>query len=422
MRCDLLIHNIGELLTCQSNSGPLRGRSMTEIGLIRDGAVAISDGLIVEVGASSYIKGNYDADREIDAEGRVVLPGFVECHTHIVYGGNRLDEFELRIKGADYMEILAAGGGILSSVSNTRNASVEVLVASGERRLRKLVRNGVTTCEIKTGYGLDLETELKMLDAIIEIGRRSEIDVIPTFMPAHAIPPEFKGRSDEYVDLICDVMLPKVANSYDLNIAPAGIFVDVFCEKNAFDLAQSERILLKAKDLGFGIKAHVDEFTNLGGARMAIGLGAVSIDHLDAISDEEIELLSESTTVGVVTPTVNLNFGSHEFADARRLIDSGCAVALSTDFNPGSSPCPSPLVAMAISSRYQRLTPAEAVVAATINAAYAAGVGDTCGSIQTGKSADIVLFDSDDHRELVYEFGDSRVVNVIKKGRTLDAR
>jgi imidazolonepropionase len=420
MNCDTLIFNIGQLLTCGGEDVPRRGSAMGDIGLITDGAVAIRDGRIVEVGVSDEMRAKYSAVMQIDAQGKVVLPGFVECHTHIVYGGDRLDEFELRIKGADYMEILAAGGGILSSVAKTRNATLDELVASGAARLAKLIRNGVTTCEIKTGYGLDSETEFRMLDAIIAIGKNADIDVIPTFMPAHAIPPEFKERADEYVDLICDVMLPEVARRYDLNIAPAGIFVDVFCERNAFDLAQSERILKTAKSLGFGIKAHVDEFTNLGGARMAIGLGAVSIDHLDAISDEEIGLLADSPTVGVVTPTVNLNFGSHEFADARKLIDRGCALAISTDFNPGSSPCPSPLAAMAIAARYQKLMPAETVVAATINAAYATGVGDSCGSIEAGKLADMVVYDCMDYRELVYEFGHSRILNVIKKGRVLD--
>lgn len=420
MNCDTLIFNIGQLLTCGGEGGPRRGSAMSEIGVAHDGAVAIRDGRILEVGASEEMRLKYSAETQIDANGKVVLPGFVECHTHIVYGGDRLDEFELRIKGADYMEILAAGGGILSTVAKTRNATLEELIGSGSARLAKLVRNGVTACEIKTGYGLDVETEFRMLDAIIAIGERSDIDVIPTFMPAHAIPPEFKGRADEYVDLICDVMLPEAARRYDLKIAPAGIYVDVFCERNAFDLAQSERILKTAKSLGFGIKAHVDEFTNLGGARMAIGLGAVSIDHLDAISDEEIGLLADSSTVGVVTPTVNLNLGSHEFADARKLIDKGCALAISTDFNPGSSPCPSPLAAMAIAARYQKLMPAETVVAATINAAYAAGVGESCGSIETGKIADMVVYDCTDYRELVYEFGHSRILNVIKKGRMLD--
>ena len=420
MHCDLIIHNIGQLVTCRSDNGPRKGVAMSDIGMVKDGAIAIKNGFVIEVGTSADLLSRNESGNLLDAEGRVVMPGFVECHTHIVYGGNRLDEFELRIQGADYLEILAAGGGILNTVSKTRHSSLEELVMTGKKRLSKLIRNGVTTCEIKTGYGLDLETEMRMLDAILRIADESDIDVIPTFMPAHAVPPEYKERSGEFVNLICDVMLPEVAKRYDLKRDPAGIFVDVFCEKNAFDLEQSERILKTAKALGFGIKAHVDEFTNLGGARMAIGLGAVSIDHLDAISDEEIQLLARSSTVGVVTPTVNLNFGSHEFADARKLIDGGCALAISTDFNPGSSPCPSPLAAMAIASRYQKLMPAETIVAATINAAHATGVGARCGSIEEGKFADLVIYDCEDHRELVYEFGHSRIVNVMKKGRLLD--
>ncbi len=278
---------------------------------------------------------------------------------------------------------------------------------------------GTTTAEIKTGYGLNTESEIKMLEVIAELDRRHPIDIVPTFMPAHAIPPEFKANANAYIDLICNQMLPRawrwfVASDFH-DRTP--FFADVFCEKGAFDLSQSRKVLETARSLGFKLKAHVDEFTNLGGSRMAIENGAVTIDHLDAISDDEIKLLASSNTIGVVTPTVNFNFGGGEFADARRLIDSGCAVALSTDYNPGSAPCPSQPMAMAIASRYQNLLPAEAMNAATINAAFAIGLGNLAGSIEPGKLADLVLVETNDYRQLVYEFGGNMTGTVVKRGR-----
>lgn len=424
MLADLIIHNIGELVTCGSSGRLKKGAEILDAGILKDAAVAVKDGKFHAVGNSDVVRREYEAFDEIDAHGRTVLPGFVECHTHIVYAGDRLDEFELRIKGADYMEILEAGGGILSTVRNTRAASVEELVHLSRIRLDRLRANGVTTCEIKTGYGLDTQTELKMLEVIAAVDVADPVDVVPTFLPAHAVPPEYReaGGADEYVELICGEMLPKAAEwlkGTHFSRSEEGqpdIFIDVFCEKNAFDLEQSRKVLTKAKDLGFGIKAHVDEFTNLGGAKLAIGLGAVSVDHLDAISDEEIGLLAESETVGVVTPTVNFNLGSDLYADARKLIDSGCAVAVSTDYNPGSAPCPSPANAMAIACRYQKLLPAEAINGFTINAAFAVGRGTETGSIEIGKKADLLLLDTGDHREICYEFGGNLVELVIKDG------
>ena len=390
---------------------------MRDVGLIENGAVAIRSGRIIGVGDSAR---EFTTDRVIDAGGRVVCPGFVDPHTHIVFAGDRLDEFELKIKGADYLEILANGGGIISTVRNTRTASIEDLVREAKSRLDKMLANGTTTAEIKTGYGLDTATELKMLRVIAEVSLTHRVDLIPTFLAAHAVPPEFKDSPDQYVDLICDEMLPGAMEyfkaSTDFPNQGIPIFADVFCERNAFDLGQSRRVLETAKSLGFGIKAHVDEFTNLGGSRMAIEMGATSIDHLDAISDDEIALLADSNTIGVVTPTVNFNFGSSEFADARKLIDAGCAVALSTDYNPGSAPCPSQPMAMAIACRYQKLLPSEAMNAATINAAHAIGLGDRIGSIEIGKSADLVVLNCEDYRLLANEFGGSLVHTVIKGG------
>ncbi|CAN5596360.1 imidazolonepropionase [soil metagenome] len=428
MKADLIVHNTKQLVTCASEGKSKNGSEMQNAGIIENGAFAVKDGLIIAVGKSEDILGKFEAEEILDAKQKVVCPSFVECHTHIVFAGNRLDEFELKIKGADYLEILESGGGILSTVRQTRAANLAELVVQSKKRLDKLLALGVTTCEVKTGYGLDFETEIKMLEAIAELDRVHKIELIPTFLPAHAVPPEFKNKSDEYVDLICKQMLPGLLdwrNNLYIDVdrpdftykKEKPFFVDVFCEKNAFDLQQSRRVLETAKSLGFGLKAHVDEFTNLGGAQMAIELGAVSIDHLDAISDEEIKLLAGSETIGVVTPTVNFNFGSTEFADARKLIDSGCAIAVSTDYNPGSAPCPSLPVAMAIACRYQKLLPSEAFNAATINAAFAVGLGKNKGSIEVGKSADFLVLDTADYREICYEFGGNLIESVYKNGR-----
>lgn len=419
-RVDLIIQNAKQLITCSSNGNARKGVAMQDVGVIENGAVAISKGEIVAVGKSNEITSEFSGDKVIEATGKSVTPAFVECHTHVVYGGNRLDEFELRIKGADYLEILESGGGIISTVRKTREASLSELVERSKKRLDKMLKLGVATCEVKTGYGLDSETELKMLEAIAELDNTHEIDLVPTFLPAHAIPPEWKGKEDEFTELICEEMLPNAIEwfrkSHFPNNDSSKLFIDVFCEKGAFNLEQSKRVISTAKDLGFAIKAHVDEFTNLGCAAFAIENGATSIDHLDATSDEEIELLADSETVGIVTPTVNFNFGSTEFADARKMIDKGCAIAVSTDFNPGSAPCPSLQTAMAIACRYQKLLPSEVFVGATINAAFAVGLGNRVGSIEVGKRADLLILQTDDYREMAYEFGGNLVQTVIKNG------
>lgn len=420
LHADLIIQNIGELVTCASGGKPKRGGAMRDCGITENGAVAIADGKFVGVGKSDEIIRAFVADQTIDAEGRVVCPGFVDPHTHIVYAGNRLNEFELKIKGAEYLEILAAGGGILSTVKATRAASVEELVGAAAKRLDKMLKCGTTIVEIKTGYGLDTETELKMLAVIETLDKVHPATIVPTFLAAHTVPPEFKDRSDRYVDLVCDEMLPLAWKWYEQSHFPAtGVrfYCDVFTERNAFDLDQSRRLLERAKNLGFGTKAHVDQFTSLGGSRLSIESNAVSIDHLDEISNAEIAKLAESDTVGVVIPTENFNAGKAKFAPARKLIDAGCAVAISTDYNPGSAPCPSQQMAMAIACRYQKLLPSEAMNAATINAGCAIGLGETHGSIEIGKWADVLICDCKDYRQIAFEFGGNLVTTVVKSGQ-----
>ncbi|MDQ3372948.1 MAG: imidazolonepropionase [Acidobacteriota bacterium] len=449
MIVDLIIHNIKQLVTCASRNEMKKGAAMQDVGIIENGAVAIVEGKIIGVGKSKEIHKNFGSENVIDARNKVVCPGFVECHTHIVFAGNRLDEFELKIKGADYLEILAKGGGILSTVKHTRQASLAELIEQSRKRLDKMLALGVTTCEVKTGYGLDTETELKILGAIFKLNKTHSIELIPTLLAAHAVPPEYKGKEDDYIDLICNETLPRamelyafvklgidemrskvIANDQGSGIGSFSVsetswfytmqdnpfFMDVFCEKNAFNLEQSKKVLEAGKRFGMKVKAHVDEFTNLGGTQMAIELDATSVDHLDKISDTEIELLVNSNTIGVITPTVNFNFGSCEFADARKMIDAGCAIAVSTDYNPGSAPCPSLPNAMAIACRYQKLLPSEALNAATINAAFAVGLGGKVGSIEVGKQADILILETNDYRGLSYEFGGNPVETIVKKG------
>ncbi len=423
-QAELIIHNAGQLVTCASGGKAKRGAAMVDVGIIADGAVAVVGGEIVGVGRSAEILDSYSSDNVIDAAGKVVCPGFVDPHTHIVFAGDRLNEFELKIKGADYLEILANGGGIISTVRQTREASVENLIEQSRKRLDKMLACGTTTCEIKTGYGLDIEAELKMLAVIETLDKTHVIDIVPTFLAAHAVPPEFRDNPDAYVDLICNEMLTLAWKWYEQSHfaeKQRPFFCDVFTEKNAFNIEQSQRVLETAASLGFGIKAHVDQFTNLGGSSLAIKSNAVSIDHLDAISDEEIKQLAASETVGVVIPTENFNAGKTQFSNARKMIDAGCAVAISTDYNPGSAPCPSQPMAMAISCRYQKLLPAEAMNAATINAAFAIGLGATHGSIEVGKKADLCIFDSCDYRQISYEFGGNLIGTIIVKGQKLKA-
>lgn len=430
IKVDLIIHHAGQLVTCAGHGKAKKGREMLELGIIENGAIAIKGNLIKAVGTSEEILSKYESEDVLDANGKVVMSAFVDPHTHIIYGGNRLDEFELKIKGADYLEILANGGGILSTVKHTREASKQELVEKTIKRLDKMLAHGTATVEIKTGYGLDEETEFKMLDVWEELDKVHPIYCVPTFLAAHAVPPEFKENSDEYVRIICEKMIPNLfkwrrygyidEDRIDFSEKMAKpFFVDVFCEKNAFTLEQTKRILETAKVNHFNLKAHVDEFTNLGGSKLCIEMGATSIDHLDAISDEEIALLANAETIGIVTPTVNFNFGSTEFADARKLIDTGCAIAVSTDYNPGSAPCPSPQTAMQIACRYQKLLPSEAIIGTTINAAFSIALGTKTGSIEAGKWADLIILDTDDYREICYEFGGNFVSKVIKSGKII---
>lgn len=419
---DLIIQSAAQLVTCASPNGAKRGKSLADIGLIEDGAVAIHNGFIVGVGKTTDICRIYRSEQVIDASKKVVCPGLVDCHTHLVYAGSRANEFEMRIQGKSYVEIMQSGGGIISTMRATRATSEVDLWSLAKQRLDDMFRLGTTTVEIKTGYGLDIVSEIKMLRVIEQLAKTHPMTLVPTFLGAHALPPEYRNRPEDYIDLVIEEMLPAVARWYQQSLftqEEIPFFIDVFCEVGAFDVEQSRRILEAGKRHGMNLKAHVDEFNALGGMPMAIALGAVSVDHLDVTSDKEFAGLASSRTIAVFMPTVNFNLGSTHFANARVMIDVGCAIALATDFNPGSSPCASLPMTMAIACRYQKLLPSEALNACTINAAHAIRMGDKLGSLEIGKWADIILLNTDDYRELAYQFGGNLVDNVIKRGQTI---
>ncbi len=436
MQVDLIVSGANQLITCGS-SGPKRGAAMADVGLLTDGALAVQGTQIVAVGPREDICARYDARCTVDASGGIVCPGFVDCHTHVVYAGDRLDEFEMRLRGAEYMDILQAGGGILSTVRATREAGVDQLVAGARRRLNQMLTLGTTTVEVKTGYGLDTASELKMLEAVARLAGADDqpahpIDLVPTFLGAHAVPPEFRDRPQAYVELIVGEMLPAVAAWYahsplsrpttaadQPERLPVPFFCDVFCEAGIFDRDQAAQVLRAGLMHGLPAKIHADEFRTLGGARLAAELGAVSADHLDVTPQPEIAELAASDTIAVLLPAVSFNLASNHFADARAMISAGVALALATDVNPGSAPCLSLPLVMAIACRYQHLLPAEALNACTINAAHAIGLGDKVGSLEVGKQADLLILDTPDYRDLTYYLGTNPVQQVIKRGQVL---
>jgi imidazolonepropionase len=393
---------------------------MGEPGIIERAAVAVAGGVILAAGPEAVLMRRYNATDGLDAGGRAVVPGFVDPHTHLPWAGDRAAEFELRIAGATYMEIMAAGGGIARTVEATRRASVEQLVSESRARLDRMLAHGTTTVEAKSGYGLTTEDEMKQLEAIAVLQRSHPVDLVPTFLGAHAVPPEYRGRADDYVSLIISEMLPR-AKSLWRGFQPdfgedCPLFCDAFCEDGAFDLTQSRRILQAAAAQGYSLKLHVDEFRPIGGTPLAVELGAISADHLVTTPDEALALLARSETIGVALPGTPFGLGQHDFTPARRFIDLGGALALATDLNPGTCWCESMQFIIALACRYMKLLPAEALAAATINAAHAVGLAGRVGSIEPGKLADLVILDSTDHRMLGYRFGANQAALVIKRG------
>lgn len=412
MHVDLRVYAIGQLATVPGPA-PKRGTDLADIGLIPNAAMLIDKGKVVWVGAEADLP-DHTADHTLNARGQAIVPGFVDPHTHLIFAGDRVDEFELRLQGATYQEILAQGGGILSTVNRSRAASLEDLVREAEQRLDTMRRNGTTTVEAKTGYGLDTESELRHLEAIWEVNRRHALTVVPTFLPAHAVPPEHRANPDAFVTEIVETMLPAAIarRPADMPI----LFADVFCEEGVFTVEQTNRILSRARELGYGVKVHSDEFVALGGTTLATHLRATSADHLMATPDSEIEQLGQSNTIAVLLPGTTFGLGKDDWARARTMIDAGVAIALATDFNPGTAWCTSMPFIMALATRYLRLSPAEALTASTLNAAAALDLAHERGSLMPGYYADFVVLNTPDYRHLSYRFGGNLVESVWKEG------
>ncbi|MBL7086021.1 MAG: imidazolonepropionase [Candidatus Cloacimonetes bacterium] len=412
MKADLIIKNAKELLTLQSD-GPKCGLEMQNLGIIQNGAIAILEEEIAGVGTTKEVSQNFISENVIDATGKVVMPGFVDPHTHPIFVETRENEFEMRIQGKSYKEISQSGGGIRSSVSDVRKASKEELVALGLKRVNKMLEMGATTIEAKSGYGLSTESEIKMLEAIAEINEISEMDIIPTFLGAHEFPEEYKNNKEEYIKILIDEMLPEVKKQ---NLAK---YCDIFCEKHVFDIEQSRRILSEAKKLGFKIRMHADELEPIGGAELAAEIGAVTADHLVAVSDNGIQKMEAAKVIPILLPGTTFSLGLKKYAPAKKMIDSGLPIALATDFNPGSCHCDSMQTVISLACIEMGLLPSEAITASTINAAYSLELGDTIGSIEVGKQGDILIMDMPSYKYLPYHLGSSCVDMVIKKGEVV---
>ena len=410
-RADLLVLHAG--LATMGGGGPKRGAEQGDPGLIPDGAVAIADGKIVAVGPTSAILREYKAKKAdtIDASGKLVTPGLVDPHTHLVFAGTREEEFERRLKGESYMEIAASGGGILSTVDKVRAASRAELVRLARPRLRAMLAHGTTTAEVKSGYGLSTADEIKCLEAVRELAKLEPVDLVPTFMGAHEIPRDYATRRPEYVDLIVREMIPAVAAKR------LARFCDVFCEVGVFSTDQSRAILEAGKKAGLAPKIHAEEFKSIGGAELAAEVGAVSADHLMMISDRGIRALKRSPTVAVLLPGTTYFLGSGGYAPARKLIAEGVPVALGSDFNPGSCMNFNLQAIVSIACTQMKLTPAEALAAVTINAAHACGVGEFVGSLEPGKRADLVVWTAPNVRYWAYQFGVNQAETLIKGGK-----
>ena len=401
---DIFIKNASELITMDGPNRPRIKKEMCELSIIENGSVAIKDGKIVETGNDL----EYGAEKTIDASGKTVMPGFIDPHTHLVFAGSREFELDMKLKGLSYMEILKKGGGIFYTVNETRRATNEELLKQSKKRLDTMLSYGTTTCEAKSGYGLNTETELKMLKIQKELNEVHSVDIVSTFLGAHAIPKEHSA--DDYVDIIISEMLPQVKG--------LAMFCDVFCEKGVFTIEQSRRILEAGKKYGLIPKIHADEIVDTGGASLAAEIGAISADHLLMSSDKGINEMARKGVIGVMLPGTPFSLMQDNYAPARKMIDSGVPIALATDLNPNCW-VENMQFMIQLGCFNMKMTPAEAVTAATFNSACAIGVNDTVGSLEEGKKADVIVLDCPNHKSIPYHFGVNLVETVIKNGRII---
>lgn len=407
---NILIHNASELITLDGYSvKPAIKNEMKKLNIIRDGAVAIKDNKIIDVGKTDELMRKYSPDIKIDASNKIVLPGFIDAHTHLIFLGSREEELTFKLEGMSYLEILKRGGGILKTVRETRRASLQELIKAGMERLDNMLRHGVTTIEGKSGYGLDVDNEIKMLEAYRVLDEHHVVDVIPTLLAAHAIPPEYKDDPDEYVDVIIDEIIPKVA---ERKLAK---FNDVFVEKGVFNIEQGKRILLRGKEYGLIPKIHADEINYLGGAELAGEVEAISADHLAKASEKGMRTLADKGIIGVLLPTAPMVLMDYSYPNARKMIDMGVPIAIASDFNPNCW-VENIQVPMFMATYFLKMTPAEVITAVTINAAHAIGLSHEIGSISIGKRADLVILDAPSHYWINYRFGVNIVDTVIKNG------
>ncbi len=414
---DLVIHSAHMVTMAGHTSRPAIGKEMSKVGLIENGAIAIKDGVIVAVCTTKEIEASHwvsPETKKIDAAGKLVTPGFVDPHTHVLYGGSRENELAMKIAGVPYLEILKQGGGILSTVRSTTQAKDREIKNQTKRRLETMLSMGTTTVEIKSGYGLTLSEELRALRLMKELEEEVPLDIVRTFMGAHAVPPGYD--EDDFSQLIIEEMLPRVETE------KCAEFCDVFCEPSVFNAKNSERILLKAKELGFKIKLHADELESASGAELAARIGAVSADHLLQVSDQGINDMAREGVIAVLLPATSFNLAKNVYAPGRKMIDSGVPVALSTDSNPGSSPTESMPFVLTLACLYLRLSPEEALTAATINAAHAVCRAESVGSLEVGKKGDVIIFDAPNLNFIPYRFGYNPVLTVIKEGRLVFER
>ncbi len=408
--CLAVIH-CGQLVTLAGPARPRVRQELKELSITANGGMLVRNGRIEAVAGTHHIEQRLTPEYQvIDADNQVVLPGFVDAHTHAVFAGTRVEEYELRAAGATYQQIAESGGGIRSTVRKTRAATEDELFEASRRYANWFLRSGTTTVEAKSGYGLSLEHELKMLRVIRRLG------YVPTFLGAHEIPDEYRGRANDYVALVVDEMLPTVAQSQ------LAEYCDVFCEPKVFDVTMSRRILLRARELGFKLRMHADQLSPSGAAELAAELGSVTADHLEQIDQHGIEALASANVQPVLLPASVYCLGLNRFAPARDLVDAGLAIVLATDFNPGSSPTTSMPFVLSLASTYMRMAPAEAITATTINAAYSVGRGSEIGSLEPGKRADFVIHDCRDYREIAYFVGIESAQSVFVSGELAYSR
>ncbi len=413
----LAVVNCSQLLTLAGRKRPRVGPELRELSIIENSAMLVRDERIEKVGARREIEPLIDQDCEVvDAGRRIVMPGFVDAHTHPVFAGTRANEFEERASGATYQEIAARGGGIQSTVRATRAATLDELVKAGKRYANWFLRNGTTTVEAKSGYGLSVEDELKILRAIRRLNDETPLRYVPTFLGAHEIPEEYRARREQYVSLVIEEMLPRVAED------KLAEYCDVFCEEKVFATEESWRILSAARCHGMGLRIHADQLSLSGGATLAAELGTVTADHLEHTDAAGIAALKSAGVQPVLLPASVYALGSTRYPAAREMIDAGLALVLATDFNPGSSPTTSMPMVLSLASTQMKMTPAESITAATINAAYSLGRGDQIGSLEPGKRADFIIHDCEDYRELAYFFGIEHAWKVYAAGKLAFAR